>query len=68
LKVTDNYGEFANNTLVRGNTSNASFTTTQTPDELIDPQEREMYDNKVIQTEANEIVDLSESNPFGSIT
>jgi hypothetical protein len=27
-----------------------------------------MYDNKVIQTEANEIVDLSESNPFGSIT
>ena len=68
LKVTDNYGEFANNTLVRGNTSNASYTTSQTPDELIDPQEREMYDNKVIQTEANEIVDLSESNPFGSIT
>ena len=68
LKVTDNYGEFANNTLVRGNTSNASYTTSQTPDELIDPQEREMYDNKVIQTEANEIIDFSESNPFGSIT
>lgn len=68
LKVTDLYGTFANNTLVRGNTSNASYTTSQTPDELIDPQEREMYDNKVIQTEADEIIDFSESNPFGSIT
>jgi len=68
LKVTDLYGTFANNTLVRGNTSNASYTTSQTPDELIDPQEREMYDNKGIQTEANEIIDFSESNPFGNIT
>jgi hypothetical protein len=68
LKVTDLYGDFANNTLVRGNTSNASYTTSQTPDELIDPQEREIYDNKVIQTEADEIIDFSESNPFGSIT
>lgn len=68
LKVTDLYGTFANNTLVRGNTSNASYTTSQTPDELIDPQEREIYDNKVIQTEADEIIDFSESNPFGSIT
>lgn len=68
LKVTDLYGEFANNTLVRGNTSNASYTTSQTPDELIDPQEREIYDNKAIQTEADEIIVFSESNPFGSIT
>ena len=68
MKVTDLYGDFANNTLVRGNTSNASYTTSQTPDELIDPQEREIYDNKVIQTEADEIIDFSESNPFGSIT
>jgi hypothetical protein len=68
LKVTDLYGTFANNTLVRGNTSNASFTTSHTPDELIDPQEREMYDNKVIQTEADVFIDFSETNPFGSIT
>ena len=68
LKVTDLYGDFANNTLVRGNTSNASYTTSQTPDELIDPQEREIYDNKVIQTEADVFIDFSESNPFGSIT
>ena len=68
LKVTDLYGTFANNTLVRGNTSNASYTTSQTPDELIDPQEREMYDNFSIQTEADDVVDLSESNPFGTPT
>jgi len=68
LKVTDNYGTFANNTLVRGNTSNASYTTTTTPNELVNPQEREMYDNIVIQTEADGIINFSESNPFGDIT
>jgi len=68
LKVTDLYGTFANNILVRGNTSNASYTITTAPDELLDNQEREMYDNKIIQTEANSYINFSESNPFGSIT
>jgi hypothetical protein len=68
LKVTDIIGTFSNNTLVVGNTSNATFTTRTTPDVLLDPQEREMYDNKIIQTEANIIIDFSESNPFGDIT
>ena len=68
LKVTDLYGTFANNTLVRGNTSNASYTITTAPDELLDNQEREIYDNKIIQTEGNSYIDFSESNPFGSIT
>jgi hypothetical protein len=26
-----------------------------------------VYDNKVIQTEADQIIDFSESNPFGEI-
>lgn len=68
LKVTDIYGAFANNMLLRGNTSNASYTTSASPDELKDNLEREEYDNKLIQTEANTIIDFSESNPFGSIT
>lgn len=68
LKVTDIIGTFANNVLVSGNTSNATYTTSTTPDPLLDPQEREMYDNKIIQTEANIIMDFSETNPFGDIT
>ncbi len=68
LKVTDIYGTFANNMLLRGNTSNASYTTANTPDPLKDNEIREMYDNKIIQTEADVIIDTSESNPFGRIT
>lgn len=68
LKVTDITGTFANNVLVSGNTSNATYTTSTTPDPLLDPQEREMYDNKIIQTEANIIMDFSETNPFGDIS
>lgn len=68
LKITDLYGEFANNMLISGNTSGAVYTTSNQPDDLLDPQKREMYDNKVIQTEADAFIDFSESNPFGSIT
>jgi hypothetical protein len=68
LKVTDIYGTFANSMLLRGNTSNASYTTANTPDPLKDNEIREMYDNKVIQTEADVIIDTSESNPFGRIS
>ena len=28
---------------------------------------REVYDNKVIQNEADQIIDFSETNPFGEI-
>lgn len=65
LKVTDLLGSFANSQLVTGNTSGANFVITDAVDPLTDPQEREMYDNFVIQTEADNYVDLSENNPFG---
>ncbi len=68
IKVTDLYGTFANSMLLRGNTSNASYTTTAAPDELKDNEIREMYDNKVIQNEADIIINTSETNPFGRIT
>jgi hypothetical protein len=68
LKVTDILGTFTANVVITGNTSNATFRTTTAPDPLLDPQEREMYDNKIIQTEASVIMDFSETNPFGDIT
>lgn len=68
LKVTDLLGTFANNNIVRGNTSNAVFVVSNAVNPLTDPQEREMYDNLIIQTEADGYVDLSETNPFGSPT
>lgn len=68
LKITDLLGTFGNNSVITGANSNATFTVISTPDELIDPQIREMYDNRIIQTEATGYVDLSESNPFGTPT
>ncbi len=68
LKVTDLLGTFANNQLLTGNTSNARFVVANAVNPLTDPQEREMYDNLSIQTEADDVVDLSESNPFGTPT
>lgn len=68
LKVTDIYGTFANNMSITGNTSNATYIISSSPDELKDNLEREEYDNKIIESEANTIIDFSESNPFGDIT
>jgi hypothetical protein len=68
LKITDLLGSIANGAIITGNTSGATFIVNTTPDGLLDPQEREMYDNKAIQDEATDFVDLSESNPFGTPT
>ena len=68
LKITDLLGTFGNNALITGANSAATFRVNAIPDELEDPQLREMYDNNQIQTEADDIVDLSESNPFGTPT
>jgi len=65
LKVTDLLGTFSNNRVVVGSTSGAIFTVHDAVDTLTDPQEREIYDNLAIQTEADNYVDLSENNPFG---
>jgi hypothetical protein len=68
LKITDLLGSIANNATIIGANSGATFIVNTTPEELLDPQEREMYDNKAIQDEATDFVDLSESNPFGTPT
>ena len=68
MKITDLVGTFANGMIVTGNTSGSIHTIGFSIDELVDPQEREMYDNKIIQTEGNNYLDFSEDNPFGTIT
>jgi hypothetical protein len=65
LKITDLKGSFTNNAIIRGNTSSATFRVSTTWDTLTDPQEREMYDNLLIENEANDVVVKTEINPFG---
>ena len=66
LSVTNINGEFTDNVLVIGVTSNARHTLT-TFDPLKDSTRNETYDNQHIFEEANSIIDFSETNPFGPI-
>ena len=66
LSVSNITGEFVNNRLVIGISSNARHTLT-TFDPLADASRNEVYDNQHIFGEANTIIDFSEINPFGSI-
>ena len=66
LKITDLLGTFSNNAVVTGNTSGATFTVSNAIDPLTDPQEREIYDNNIIETEGENYLNLSENNPFGT--
>jgi hypothetical protein len=66
LSVSNIAGVFTDGQLVIGQTSNARYTLT-TFDPLANPANKENYDNSYIQSSANSILDLSESNPFGSI-
>jgi hypothetical protein len=66
LMVSNISGEFINNQVIIGASSNAHHTLI-TYDPLLDNSFNETYSNKLLQTEANSIIDFSESNPFGSI-
>ena len=66
LTVSNIFGEFAPGSNVRGQTSNAAYSIT-TYDDMQNNTETEVYDNELILSNANTIIDFSESNPFGSI-
>ena len=66
LTVSNIFGEFAPGANVIGQTSNAVYSIT-TYDEMQNNTETEVYDNELILSNANTIIDFSESNPFGSI-
>lgn len=58
-------GAFANNTLIVGNSSNAQWTLNSSPNLLIDINKEAMDDNFRIESEADNIIDFTEVNPFG---
>jgi Virus neck protein len=66
LSVTNITGEFVDNKLVIGVSSNARHMLL-TFDPLADASRNEVYDNQHIFSEANTIIDFSEINPFGPI-
>jgi len=66
LSVSNIAGQFINNQLIIGQSSNARYTLT-TFDPLNNPANKENYDNAYIHSSANSIIDWSESNPFGNI-
>ena len=56
---------YANNTVIVGTTSNAHYTVAST-DTLGDFSEEDIFDNKLLQSEADAFTDFSEINPFGT--
>jgi hypothetical protein len=66
LTVTNIAGEFAVGRPIIGASSNARYTLT-TFNPLEDNTYSEEYDNNLIATNANSIIDFSETNPFGNI-
>jgi hypothetical protein len=57
-------GDFSENENVIGVTSNSNYSVANT-DVLKDVAEYDMYDNRDIQTEADDFIDFTEINPFG---
>ena len=58
-------GEFSTSGNISGVSSNAVYRVSAT-DTLGDFVDYDLYDNRNLQTEANNFIDLSENNPFGS--
>ena len=66
LKVTNIAGEFRDNVAIIGATSNAEYYLASF-DPLKDSTRNEVYDNAYLFDTANNIIDFTETNPFGRI-
>ena len=66
LKVTNVAGEFRDNVAIIGVTSNAEYYLASF-DPLKDSTRNEVYDNAYLFDTANNIIDFTETNPFGRI-
>jgi hypothetical protein len=66
LMISNISGEFTNNVVIIGASSNARYILTSY-DSQLDNSYNESYDNKYINTQADAIIDFSETNPFGEI-
>ena len=67
LNVIRTIGTFANNTLTKGVTSNASWTSSGTANTSYNDNNafEDIMDNSLIEGESDSIIDFSENNPFG---
>ena len=65
LKVRNVIGTFTSNTMTRGSVSGATWFTTTAPDAM-DNVNDPFEDNVRIESEADNILDWTETNPFGS--
>jgi len=65
LQVINIDGAFTNSTSIKGEQSNASYNLVSS-DGTTDFVDSDEFDNKILQTEADEFIDISESNPFGA--
>jgi len=65
LKVRNFYGAFSSNVTVTGVTSGASWTLYAPVDEMTNANAEDIEDNSRIETEAQNIIDFTEINPFG---
>ena len=66
LSVSNIAGEFVDGHVIIGASSNAQFTLA-TFDPLRDNQRDDSFDNFIIEQQANNVVNLNETNPFGTI-
>ena len=66
LMISNISGTFTNNVVIIGASSNARYILTSY-DSQLDNSYNESYDNKYINTQADAIIDFSETNPFGEI-
>lgn len=64
IELINNKGTITDGQIIRGVTSNTAYTVTS-HDDLGDFVDNDDSDNRVIQTEADNFVDLTEINPFG---
>ena len=67
MNVIRTIGTFANNTLTKGATSGASWTSFGTANTSYNDNTvfEDFNDNSLIEGESDSIIDFSESNPFG---
>jgi hypothetical protein len=66
LSVTNIAGEFSPDGYFNGLSSNSNYTSASF-DPLKDSTRNEVYDNMYIDNQANNIIDFTETNPFGKI-
>lgn len=65
LQLYNIVGQFTDNHTIIGNTSQATYTT-NISGTIYDVSDYNMFDNKQLNTDTGEILDLSEFNPFGT--